>query len=347
MEDEHREGDSDRGSRGGEGLGGEGLGGEGREGEKHEISDSARRPGGGERTRRAGRLNRLDLKQLRVLQALLRERNLSRVAVGMGLTQQAISEQLRKLRELFDDRLFLRQGNGMTATPLALELGERVERILHEIDALLAPVEFTPATYEGVVTLSATDYAMQAILPAFLREVRQQAPFLRLIVQPFESDQVERKLMSGELDLALSFPDFLPDSLPYLTLFDDRHVCVASPCSPLHGRTLSIGEIAALPQLVVSPSRSALKGSHDQWFADQGLERHIVISVPTFKAAPDVLYTTDLIAFYPARLLPNPKVVPLTIDFATPTFEVAVAWHPRTQESAIHRWMIEKLARRS
>ncbi|WP_110685018.1 LysR family transcriptional regulator [Salinicola aestuarinus] len=308
-----------------------------------EGGDSARQPAGS--ASRAGRLNRLDLKQLRVLQALLRERNLSRVAADMGLTQQAISEQLRKLRELFDDRLFLRQGNRMSATPLALALGERVGRILQEIDSLLEPSEFTPATYQGVVTLSATDYAMQAILPAFLREVRQQAPLLKLIVQPFETDRVEQKLMAGELDLVLSFPDFLPDSLPYLTLFDDRHLCIASSESTLHGCAFSIDEIAALPQLVVSPSRSALKGSHDQWFASQGLERNIVMSVPTFKAAPDVLYTTDLIAFYPSRLLPNPKVAALTVDFATPTFEVAVAWHPRTQESAIHQWMIEKLER--
>ncbi|WP_251975706.1 LysR family transcriptional regulator [Salinicola avicenniae] len=295
--------------------------------------------------RHAGRLNRLDIKQMRVLQALLRERNLSRVADEMGLTQQAISEQLRKLRALFDDRLFLRQGNTLAATPLALALGDRVAHILQEVDALLAPPEFTPATYEGVVTISATDYAIQAILPAFMQEVRQQAPFLKLIVQNFKSDRIDRQLMAGELDLVLSFPDLLPSSLPYLKVFDDHHTCVASPCSPLHGRRFSIGEIAALPQLVISPSRSDLKGSHDQWFAEQGLERNIVMSVPSFKAAPDLLYTTDLIAFYPARLLPNPKMAPLELDFATPTFEVAVAWHPRTQESAIHRWMIEKLER--
>ncbi|MCK0753074.1 MULTISPECIES: LysR family transcriptional regulator [Chromohalobacter] len=289
-------------------------------------------------------INRLDVKQMRVLEALLRERNLSRVAADMGLTQQAISEQLRKLRALFDDRLFLRQGNAMTATPLALELGEKVSRILRDIDALLTPADFTPATYEGVVTISATDYASQAILPDFLRRVRRQAPSLRLIVKNVRTDQVERQLMTGELDLALSFPDFLPPSLPYLTLFEDRHICVASPCSPLHGRALDIAEVAALPQLVISPSRADLKGSHDQWFARQGLERHIVMSVPSFKAAPDVLYTTDLIAFYPARLLPNPKVAPLEVDFATPTFEVAVAWHPRTRDSAIHRWMIDLLS---
>ena len=110
-------------------------------------------------------MNRLDIKQLRVLQALLDLQNLSQVARKMGLTQQAISEQLRKLRDLFDDRLFIRQGNSMVATPKALAMRQPIDEILKQLEVLLEPEVFTPQTYKGVFTISATDYATQALLP--------------------------------------------------------------------------------------------------------------------------------------------------------------------------------------
>ena len=89
-------------------------------------------------------MNRLDIKQLRVLQALLDLKNLSQVARKMGLTQQAISEQLRKLRDLFDDRLFIRQGNSMVATPKALAMRQPIDEILKQLEVLLEPEVFTP-----------------------------------------------------------------------------------------------------------------------------------------------------------------------------------------------------------
>ncbi|MFC3022945.1 LysR substrate-binding domain-containing protein [Vibrio zhugei] len=289
-------------------------------------------------------MKKLDIKQLRILNALLAEKNLSRVADNMGLTQQAISEQLRKLREVFADRLFVRQGNQMVPTPLALELGTKIQTILSDIESLSQVNEFSPATYTGVITISATDYAIEAILPRFLRIVREQAPHLKIIVTDFESDQLGAKLTSGELDLALTFPPFVPADIPWLHLFDEQHICVASACSPLcHQAPLSLAQVAALPQLVISPSKANLKGSHDSWFAEQGLQRNIVMSLPSFKGAPDVLYATDMIAFYPARLLPNRKVDVIALDVQPPKFEVIVAWHPRTQHSQIHQWLINQL----
>ena len=288
-------------------------------------------------------INRLDLKQLRILEALLQERNLSRVAHKMGLTQQAISEQLRKLRELFDDRLFIRQGNGMVPTPLAEGLEEKVHHILREIEALLTPVAFDPATYHCEFSISATDYAIQAVLPQLLQVVRREAPELKIIVRDFESDNLHQLMVSGELDLALTFPAFIPDSLPYLKLFDEQHICVAGAGSDLANRSLNLTEIAALPKLVISPSRANLRGSHDDWFAQQGLERNIVMSVPSFSAAPDLIAVTDMVAFYPSRLLPNDKVVALELDTQTPQFEVIAAWHSRSNHSPIHNWILDQL----
>ncbi|TMP76609.1 LysR family transcriptional regulator, partial [Pseudoalteromonas ruthenica] len=103
-------------------------------------------------------------------------------------------------------------------------------------------------------------------------------------------------------------------------------------------KVLSISDIAKQPQLVVSPSRANLKGSHDQWFANVGLKRNIVMSVPNFSSVPDLLCSTDLIAFFPSKLLPNDKVSILKVEDLPPPFEVIVAWHPRSNQSKIHQW---------
>lgn len=288
-------------------------------------------------------INRLDIKQLRVLNALLDLKNLSQVARKMGLTQQAISEQLRKLRDLFDDRLFIRQGNSMVATPKALSLQQPISHILKQLDALLEPDLFTPQTYKGVFTISATDYATQALLPQLFNITRREAPGLKLIVRDFASDNVNQLITAGELDLLITFPEFIPDNLAYVTLLEEQHLCITGCDNESIKEPLTLAQIAAYPQLVVSPSRANLRGSHDQWFAARGLKRNIVMSVPSFSAVPDILHTTDMIAFYPSRLLPNNKVKELKVEALPPTFKVIAAWHPRTNDSDVHRWLIKQL----
>ena len=168
-------------------------------------------------------INRLDIKQLRVLQALLDLKNLSKVARKMGLTQQAISEQLRKLRDLFDDR----QGNSMVPTPKALSMQQPINDILRQLEVLLEPDVFTPQTYKGVFTISVTDYATQALLPQLFNLTRREAPNLKLIVRDFASDNINQLIAAGELDLLLTFPEFIPDNLSYVTLFEEQHLRIS------------------------------------------------------------------------------------------------------------------------
>ena len=290
-------------------------------------------------------ISRLDIKQLRILSALLKLKNVSDVARKMGLTQQAISEQLRKLRDLFDDRLFIRQGNTMVATPKAIALEKPINQILTQVEALLIPKQFTPSSYKGVFTISATDYAIAALLPQLLEITRREAPGLKLIIRDFASDNVNQLISAGELDLLISFPEFIPTNLIYDTLFEEQHICIVGKNTVFSSSTLSLAEVAAHPQLVVSASRANLRGSHDQWFADKGYARNIVMSVPGFSFVPDLLCSTDLIAFYPSRLLPNAKVKQLEVELLPPPFKVIAAWHPRSNNSDIHQWLIAQLKR--
>ncbi|MBA6416893.1 MAG: LysR family transcriptional regulator [Cognaticolwellia sp.] len=285
-------------------------------------------------------INRLDIKQLRVLQLLLQERNLSKVAHIMGLTQQAISEQLKKIRHTFDDEMFIRTSNGVIPTQVAEKMEHRVNQILADIDNLITGEKFNPAELSGILQISSSDYALVTILPMLLTQVNALAPNLKVIIRDFESDNLNQLMVTGELDLVFTFPEFIPENYPNKRLFEDHHVCVTGNNSIYRGKKYSLLELAQLPQIVISPSRPNLKGSHDSWFAKQGIKRHILMSVPSFSAASTIIEATNTIAFLPSRLLPDPKLVAIEIEQNPPKFDVIVAWHQRSNNNPLHLWLL-------
>lgn len=288
-------------------------------------------------------ISKLEIKQLRVLAALLQQQSLTKAAAQLGITQQAVSEQLRKLRDMFQDRLFIRSSHGVVPTPKAQELEPKIQQILLAIGALSESDSFTPASLSGVYRICASDYAMRAILPALLVEIRQQAPNLKIIIRRFESDNLYQLMAAGEIDLALTFPAFIPPTCPSLLLYEERHVCVTAKQNQSQFLGLNLAQIAAAPQLVISPSRANLKGSADEWFAAKGLQRNIIMSLPSFSAAPDCIEATGTLAFLPSRMLPHDKLVEIALPEPLPTFEVIAAWHPRSSQTPMHTWITSLL----
>lgn len=289
------------------------------------------------------KLNRLDIKQLRVFQAIVRERNASKAANQLGLTQQAVSEHLKKLRDVFDDRLFLRKTNGFVPTPFAEELSVGVDKLLNDFEVLLSPTNFDPKTISGTFVIAATDYAQQVVLPALISKLRLQSPNLKLIVRDFEIDMLHELMESGKVNLAIAFPDYIPESYPIVKLFEEHHVCVASPNASISQITPSLEEVANYPSIIASPSRPNFKGSIDDWFKQFGLKRNIVVSAPCFSIVPMYLETTDSISFLPSRAIKGLDLVEITLEQSPDKFDVIAAWHPRYNDDVLQRWVVSLL----
>ena len=289
------------------------------------------------------KLDRLDIKQLRVFQAIIREQSASKAAAQLGLTQQAVSEHLKKLRDVFEDRLFLRKTSGFIATPFAQTLSVSVDRLLNDFNALLSPTHFDPNTVEGTFVIAATDYAQQIVLPALISIIRIQAPNLKLIVRDFEIDKLNELMESGNVNLAIAFPDYIPDSYPILKLFEEHHVCVASQGASILQSQPSLAEVAQYPSIIASPSRPNFKGSIDDWFKTFGFKRNVVVSAPCFSIVPMYLETTDSIAFLPSRAIKGLDLIEIKLEESPDKFDVIAAWHPRYSEDALQRWVISML----
>ncbi|WP_156678148.1 LysR family transcriptional regulator [Sphingomonas profundi] len=282
----------------------------------------------------------IDLNLLRALDALLDERHVSKAAYRLGVTQPAVSGMLTRLRESFDDPLFVRSQRGVQPTLRALTLAAPVKQILEEIEALLRPAAFDPATASFTLTIAATDYALQAIVVPFVTALRRQAPGIRVATRPVDNALVARQFERGELDLALMTPDTAPPDLHSRRLFDETYVCALRAGHPDADGTLSLDRFCALDHALVSFSGGAFHGVTDEVLAGLHRHRHVALSFHSFLALAEVLRATDLIAVVPHRLAAGADgLVFVNPPVAVPGFTKLAVWHGRTHNDEGQRWI--------
>lgn len=285
-------------------------------------------------------LRTLDLNLLKTLDALLDERSVTRAAARLALTQPAVSGMLNRLRDDFDDPLFIRAPHGIVPTTRAEELAAPVKRILADIDVMLQPVTFDPRTSHLTFTLAATDYALRAVAVPFIAALKVQAPFIRVRVVPVEPDRLVTQLEQGKIDLALITPHTTPDELHSRALYDERYVCMMRADHPDAGKPLSLDRFCALEHVLVSYEGESFHGVTDDALTATGRARHVGLSVSSFLVLPDVLAISDMIAVIPQRMAENrPGMFVCDTPVLVQGFTKSMAWHGRTHRNPAQVWL--------
>ncbi|CAM2160287.1 LysR family transcriptional regulator [Paraburkholderia tropica] len=282
----------------------------------------------------------IDLNLLRALDALLDERNVTRAARRLALTQPAVSGMLVRLREAFDDPLFIRTQRGIAPTLRALELVAPLKQILGEVETLLTPQAFDPASADFTLTLAATDYALQAVVAPYLAVLRREAPGIRVAVVPVQDPSLHAQLARGDVDVALVTPESTPADLHARRLFDERYVCVMRADHPDAARgRITLARFCALDHALVSYTGGSFHGVTDEALAQHGRARRVALSVTSFLVLPEILRASDLIAVVPQRLAQRAEglaVLPAPLEI--PGFTKTAAWHERTHRDPARRW---------
>lgn len=286
-------------------------------------------------------IRHLDFNLLKALDALLDERSVTRAAERLALTQPAVSGMLTRLRDSFDDPLFVRAQRGIVPTLRAQQLAAPVKQLLGDIEAMLQPQAFDPATASMVVNLASTDYALRAVVVPFLGALRQQAPNIRVAVQPIDTPALLGQLERGDVDLALLTPESTAPGLHARPLFDERYVCVMRTGHPdANDNGLSLERFCELDHVLVSSSGGAFQGVTDDALARLGRSRRVTVSVTSFLVLPEILGGSDLIAVVPRRLaLGRQDLVMVEPPLQIPGFRKTVAWHGRTHRDPGQRWL--------
>ncbi len=281
----------------------------------------------------------VDLNLLKALDALLDERSVTKAAARLALTQPAVSGMLTRLRDSFADPLFVRAQRGLVPTPRALELALPIKRVLGEIEALLQPQRFEPATASVTLTIAATDYAQRTILVPFLTALGRQAPGIRIAALPVDDNRVLSQLEAGDLDLAILTPETTHDGLHARHLYEEQYVCVMRHNHPA-ASDLTLQRFCALDHAIVSYAGGGFRGVTDSALAQLGLERRVSLSVTSFLMLLEVLRGSDLIAVVPRRLVRASDGLQISEPpLSLPGFSKIAAWHERTHHQPAQQWV--------
>ena len=282
----------------------------------------------------------LDLNLLKTLDALLDERSVTRAAARLALTQPAVSGMLNRLRDYFDDPLFIRAPHGIIPTARADALADPVKRILAEIEVLLQPTEFDPMNARLTFTVAATDYALRAVMVPFIAALKTRAPAIRVRVVPVEPDRLSAQLAQGNIDVALLTPETTPGELHSRALYDENYVCMMRAGHPDAGQPLTLARFCALEHVLVSYEGESFHGVTDDALEQTGRTRHVGLSVSSFLVLPEILGMSDMIAVVPQRMAENRHgmaICPPPLPIAG--FTKSMAWHGRTHRHPAQVWL--------
>jgi DNA-binding transcriptional LysR family regulator len=238
---------------------------------------------------------------------------------------------LRRLRTLFDDPLFVRTPTGMVPTDAAVRLHAPLAQAFGIINVAVQQLaKFDPATAHRVFRVSMSDMSEFYFLPPLLAMIDSTAPGIRIEVANFSLDAVSTAMRSGEIDLALGYVPGLDAACISTTLFVDEHVCVVRAGHPLRKRNPTKDDLAALRYVYASTNATGHR-MVEQWLEELNLRRDIVLRLPHFVVAPEIVQNTDLAVIFPKsiaqRFNRNKAFRILPLPFSLPPIEIQVHTH--------------------
>jgi len=246
-------------------------------------------------------LNSLDLNLLVALDALLREANVSRAAMRIGLSQPAASHALQRLRDLIGDPLLVRTGARMELTPRAQALRGPLAQALDQVRGLFTPDDFDAARSERQFRLMMPDLAVELLMPPLMAKITQAAPNIRIDVVPWRGPAIFSAEFARTIDLVISIGDAFKGFHRKL-LYTDSDALAVRRGHPA-GARLKTREAFLNARHVAVIIRGQNEDLIDSWLRVKGLERRIALVVPGYIEALHVTARTDLVAFVPRRLI--------------------------------------------
>ncbi|KKD59640.1 LysR family transcriptional regulator [Grimontia sp. AD028] len=297
-------------------------------------------------------LLRFDLSLLICLHVLLEESNVTRAAQRLHLSQSAVSKNLAKLREQFDDPLFNRTSRGLYPTPKALSLKPGLKSLLGHIEGLTVSDEFNPATSDRRFHFSLVESAYPLLLPRFLGEILDAAPSITLDTQAW-SGQTFDAMARGEVDFGITGKDLNPadamltmmppKGIIYEELYQDEQRVIVRKDHPV----LNEAKWDLDTYLKQRHVQVRCDGS-DRWLldyklAERGIERDIAMYVPDFNSAASLCTHTDLVftapAHFAAAVAKQLNLHVLSLPTPLPPMAYTLFWHQSQQSDPGHSWL--------
>lgn len=294
-------------------------------------------------------ISRVDLNLFTVFEAIYTEGSVTRASQKLNLTQPAISHALGRLREMFDDPLFIRQGHAMVSTPLARNMIDPVRRALRGLEVTLNGLDrFDPATTSKQFKLALRDVLEATILPPLVKNVSRTAPLVDITASQVDRRALESELAAGTLDAAIDVLLPLSSDILRTRIDQDTTVVVARKGHPAIDGSIDIDTYLKQDHILTSSRRKG-QGLQDFELSRFGMERRIRLRCQHYFAACRVVSQTDLVLTMPERyarianLQFDNQILPFPLE--VPAFDVFLYWHSNVDNDAANRWLREEIVK--
>ena len=299
-------------------------------------------------------LRTFDLNLLKVFDVVMAERNLTRAAQELALTQPAVSNALRRLRQALGDDVLVRQGRSLQPTPKALELWPEIRATLQHLQTTLAPRVFAPATAQNSFVLTMADATAAELMVGLVTTLSQQAPGVSLRTAPLTTRDPRRLLEDCLADLAIGhFPAVIAEvdlqaqagaspAFFHQRLFASDYVCVMRHGHPLAASPLTLDGYCNAQHMLVSFSGRAF-GLIDEALARLNRSRLVMLTVNQFFTTVKVVAQSDLLTVLPRHFLNvtgfEAQLVVRELPFEVPPIQVEALWSRRHAQDDAHVWL--------
>lgn len=297
-------------------------------------------------------ISKIDLNLLIYLDVLLREKNVTRAASQLNITQPAMSNGLKRLRTLFNDPILVRTSDGMVPTERARTLAPSIRKILLELEeALQGEEEFNELNSQRVFRIMASDYAASTLIPTLLKLLNKVAPNVTIdIMTP--SDVTFHDVEAGKIDMAINRFDELPQSFHQKAIWRDSFSCLVSADNPvvskfnlnayLSSKHVWVSKTGFGVGVGMDPKDVQKLGWVDEALARLGKKRDIKVFTRNYHVAMQLAFEDNLIATLPTRAAELHKHdANFTIvkpPFDIPDIELKMIWSPLLHHDASHIW---------
>lgn len=292
-------------------------------------------------------LNKLNFNLLLALDVLLAERHVTRAANKLNITQSAMSNNLKQLRDLFNDPLLVRTKNAMVLTVKAQGLAIPLREIMTNAKRLVfTHSQFDPKTDESELVIGLSDYAGSIILSDLLEDISKRSPRMKIKIRPMTSIQDLHDFEQGFLHLAIGYFANLPPNLKKQHLYTDELLCVMSKKHVLAKKELTLERFLSCRHMTLT-LRDNYGGSNvEDHLIKHGISYNPIVRIPYSMVALQVVSQTDYILVASKCMLKQVTHFPLAlknVPFDKAPRSFAQYWHSQYHNDPAHQWLRQRI----
>jgi len=281
-----------------------------------------------------------DLNALKNLFVLYRERSVTKAAHIMGVTQPSMSRVLNKLRNEYDDRLFVREKDTLVPTPKADLLVAKLAPLFEQIDqAMDATLPMQPEVATGTFCFSAPDFISKFAMAHLPSGILTITPKIEFSYRYWSPDNIEQ-MKSGDVDLAFGYFSECPNHIKHYVISEDEFVLVHRPEHPIASKGVTIESLLGYPHVSIRDS-----GFSDEFFDKalmaRGVRRQNVVTTPDISAAFSLLMSSDCLMVAPAKLAAYlcPESIVQPLPTGNKTLEYSLYWGAIKDQDKLHQYI--------